>query len=172
MANTFDLISSYTVGSGGSSSIDFTSIPNTYTDLCLKVSLRSNYTTDNYDYFKLSFNGSTSSLSCNFQYSYGSTIARGSDASIIMAFGTPPDTATASVFGNAEVYIPSYTSSNSKVMSIDAVAENNNTTDYRLGLTTGTWASSSAISSIKIELVLGTLFKQYSTAYLYGIKNS
>ena len=41
MANTYTLISSVTVGSGGASSIDFTSIPATYTDLCLVWSGRS-----------------------------------------------------------------------------------------------------------------------------------
>ena len=30
MANTFELISSVTVGAGGAASIDFTSIPSTY----------------------------------------------------------------------------------------------------------------------------------------------
>ena len=40
MANTFQLISSTTVGAGGASSIDFTSIPSTYTDLVIKWSGR------------------------------------------------------------------------------------------------------------------------------------
>ena len=37
MANTYVLISSSTVGSGGAASIDFSSIPATYTDLVLKL---------------------------------------------------------------------------------------------------------------------------------------
>jgi hypothetical protein len=40
MADTYTLISSVTVGAGGASSIDFTSIPATYTDLLIKVSAR------------------------------------------------------------------------------------------------------------------------------------
>ena len=40
MATTFTKIASVTVGSGGASSIDFTSIPSTYTDLCVKLSTR------------------------------------------------------------------------------------------------------------------------------------
>jgi hypothetical protein len=40
MANTFTLIASSTVGSGGAASIDFTSISSTYTDLVVKLSLR------------------------------------------------------------------------------------------------------------------------------------
>ena len=37
---TYKLIASGTVGSGGASSIEFTSIPGTYTDLVIKTSLR------------------------------------------------------------------------------------------------------------------------------------
>ena len=40
MANTYTLIASQTVGSGGASAINFGSIPNTYTDLLVKVSAR------------------------------------------------------------------------------------------------------------------------------------
>jgi hypothetical protein len=39
MANTFELIASSTVGSGGAANIDFTSIPATFTDLCLSIHL-------------------------------------------------------------------------------------------------------------------------------------
>jgi hypothetical protein len=40
MATTFIKIASVTVGSGGAASMDFTSIPSTYTDLVIKVSTR------------------------------------------------------------------------------------------------------------------------------------
>ena len=40
MAVTFTQIASVTVGSGGAASIDFTSIPSTYTDLCIKTSIK------------------------------------------------------------------------------------------------------------------------------------
>jgi len=40
MANTYQLISSTTVGAGGASSILFSSIPATYTDLILDLSVR------------------------------------------------------------------------------------------------------------------------------------
>jgi hypothetical protein len=40
MANTYTLISSVTVGSGGAANIEFTSIPQTYTDLLYKISGR------------------------------------------------------------------------------------------------------------------------------------
>ena len=37
MANTYVAIATVTVGSGGAASIDFTSIPATYTDLVVKL---------------------------------------------------------------------------------------------------------------------------------------
>ena len=40
MANTYTLIASSTAGSGGAAYIEFTSIPNTYTDLLVMLSLR------------------------------------------------------------------------------------------------------------------------------------
>ena len=42
MANTFKKIQTVTVGSGGAASIDFTSIPQTYTDLKIVLSARTN----------------------------------------------------------------------------------------------------------------------------------
>jgi hypothetical protein len=36
MANTYEAIATVEVGSGGASTIDFTSIPSTYTDLVLR----------------------------------------------------------------------------------------------------------------------------------------
>ena len=47
MPNTMTLISSSTVGSGGTASISFSSIPNTYTDLVVKLSVRSTASTNN-----------------------------------------------------------------------------------------------------------------------------
>ena len=49
MANTYVLIASSTIGSGGGSSFDFTSIPSTYTDLLVKYSCRQNTSTGNGD---------------------------------------------------------------------------------------------------------------------------
>ena len=61
-SNTYVLLSSVTVGAGGASSINFTSIPATYTDLVLKISARTNSTGAGSTY-KISLNGSSSSLS-------------------------------------------------------------------------------------------------------------
>ena len=43
MAKVFKALSTVTVGAGGAASIDFTSIPSTYTDLQILCSLKTSY---------------------------------------------------------------------------------------------------------------------------------
>jgi len=62
MANTYKLISSVTVGSGGAATIGFTSIPATYTDLLLSYSGRIDQT-GNVRQVDISFNSNTSNFS-------------------------------------------------------------------------------------------------------------
>jgi hypothetical protein len=172
MANTFTLISSVTVGSGGTSSIDFTSIPATYTDLNLVISARTNRASDS-DYLEMTFNGSTSGVTGKILTGSGSSAISGTQASstFIDVNRTNANTSTASTFSNISVYIPNYTSGNNKSVSYDGVNENNATEAY-------TWmgayvcSNSVAITSIKLEPGIGTSINQYSTAYLYGISNA
>jgi hypothetical protein len=71
MANTFELISSYTA-TGSVANITFSSIPSTYTDLVLDCSLRSDRAGDS-DGTKLTFNGSTSGYTFKILYGSGSS---------------------------------------------------------------------------------------------------
>ena len=169
MPNTFELIASSTVGAGGASSIDFTSIPSTYTDLCVLFSLRSD-TASAADNAEITFNASTSTFSLKRLYGSGSAAASDSPTYTTSAF-INGDGATANSFGNGILYIPNYAGSTNKSYSIDAINETNATTAYA-GLYAGLWATTSAISSIKLKPNGGTNFKQYSTAYLYGVKNA
>jgi hypothetical protein len=86
-------------------------------------------------------------------------------------YAVPANNATASTFGNASIYIPNYASSNNKSFSGDSVAETNGTTT-EMGLDANLWSDSTAISSFQIYPGDGSLWLQYSSAYLYGIKNS
>ena len=168
MATTYELIASTTVGSGGTTTIDFNSIPQTYTDLLLKISDRNNRSALN-DAIGLNFNGSSSSYSGRRLYGDGSNAT--SDTESVYGIIDNATTSTSNTFANIEFYIPNYTSSNYKSISVDGVQENNATTAYST-LFTSLWSNTSAITSINIKLQNATLFLQYSTAYLYGIKNS
>ena len=164
-SNTYTLISSVTVGAGGASSIDFTSIPATYTDLLVKVSARD---TNANGEFYLRFNSSTTNYSDRWLYGSGSSAASTTNTKIDLFLASSGY--TANTFGNTEIYIPNYNSSNYKSVSSDSVQENNATGSYTL-LEAGLWSSTSAITSVNLIPAGGT-FAQYSTAYLYGIKNS
>lgn len=178
MANTFELISSVTVGAGGAASIDFTSIPSTYTDLCVKYSLRTNYAASNADRIKLTFNGSSSAIYSSRDINAAGSGTPGSAArsglGYFFAFeagASTAATATSNTFSNSEIYIPNYAGSANKSYSSDGVTENN-ATAAEADLQAGLWASTAAINQITIVPYAGTLFNQYSTAYLYGISKN
>jgi len=168
MANTYKLIASSTVGSGGAANIEFTSIPATYTDLLVLATARSTRT-GSVDDLVIQFNSSTSNLSGKRLYGTGSGTAS-DNLTDIRGFAVASGS-TANTFSNNSFYIPNYTSStNYKSVSVDAVNENNATESYG-GITAGLWSNTAAITSIKLLANNGNL-EQYSTAYLYGIKNS
>ena len=61
---TFIKIASVTVGSGGATSMSFTSIPNTYTDLVIKISARGTDNSSNgWNQGAITFNSSTTGYS-------------------------------------------------------------------------------------------------------------
>lgn len=169
---TFKLIASYEVGAGGSASIDFTSIPSTYTDLVLKYSIRTARTGDPGDEIFITFNGSATGYSSRAIIGYGnSTSSSVGGSTQINRDWAATANATASTFGNQELYIPNYAGSNSKSVSIDSVTENNAVWAYA-ALTAGLWSNSAAITSIKLVPEVGPTILEFSSATLYGIKNS
>ena len=167
MANTYTLIASSTVGAGGASSIDFTSIPSTYTDLVLKLSCRN---TGTQPWMNLKFNGSATSWTMRYIQGNGASAASGNDTANTYSVMESNSGDTANTFANAEIYIPNYAGSNYKSVSIDHVTENNGTTAYA-NLTAMLWSNTSAINQITITPNANNI-AQYSTAYLYGVKNA
>jgi hypothetical protein len=169
MANTYEAIATVEVGSGGAADIEFTSIPGTYTDLVVKVSAR-NARADVIDGFQISFNGDTASYARLELYNESGAI--GSESIADRRIGViNSDTATSNTFGSAEIYIPNYTSSNYKSLSTDSITENNDSFNA-MWLTANLWSNTAAITSIALTTSTANNWVQYSTATLYGIKNS
>jgi hypothetical protein len=164
MANTFELIASSTVGALGALTIDFTSIPSTYTDLCLKVSSRIDL---DYNTVNITINGVSTNQTARRVAGSGSAAS----SSTYNELQTEPSTYTANTFASAELYFPNYAGSTNKSFSIDVVSENNATLSYAM-LEAWLWSQTTAISSIGLSARLGSKFSQYSTAYLYGVKNA
>lgn len=148
------------------SSVTFSSIPQTgYTDLKLVISARSDRSSV-VDDIAISFNGSTASFTGSELYGDGSSAA--SITTSRAAGVADGNTATASTFGNTEIYIPNYTGSTNKSFSVDGVQESNGTTSYAVMLA-GLWSNTAAITSVGLAPLNGTNFLQHSTFSLYGI---
>lgn len=173
MASSMTKISSVTVGAGGSSSVTFSSIPQTgYTDLIIKISGRTSNTGSqrNATDITIQFNGSGTGysskiLSGNAAVDNPPISVSNSSSGIVWGAEVPNADATANIFSNSEIYIPNYTSSNYKITTTDSVTENNST-NSETRFSVGLWSDTSAINSI--TLTSGTLI-QNTTFYLYGI---
>ena len=105
MAVTHKLIETVTVGVGGAASIEFTSIPQTYTDLKVVLSVRGS---DGSGSLRVQPNGLTTNLSSRRLEGSGSGVSSSTDGSIIFVYAVTPSSYTASVFSNIEIYIPNY----------------------------------------------------------------
>ena len=165
MATTFTLIQNYTL-STATASFDFTSIPATYTDLVIKLSVRCADAAQDRQLF-MQYNGSAITKS--------SRVLRGSGSSATSYTSTDMETArvdgagsTASTFSNIEVYIPNYAGSTYKSASSDGVTENNATGAYA-ELAALLWSNTNAINQVTFTVDGGTNFVTYSSASLYGI---
>jgi hypothetical protein len=167
MPNTFIKIATVTVGSGGASSIDFNSIPQTYTDLNILCSLRGSQNANN-GFTNIGFNSSTSNFSTRFLQGDGSSLGTGNGVRGIGYLNNA--FYTSNTFDSTSVYIPNYTGSTNKSFSNDSVVENNATFAWTF-MAAGLWSNTAAITSIQITPNTGT-FVQYSTATLYGISKS
>jgi len=166
-ASNMTLIETKTVGAGGSSTIDFTGIPATFTDVVIVASLRSNRADTN-DYLQyVKFNSSTSGYSSRNLWGTGSSVSSNtSDVATITA-----STSTSNTFSNLSIYVPNYAGSTNKSYSVDGVDENNATASGQM-ISAGLWANTAAVTSISLVPKIGTLFVEGSTASLYGIKSS
>jgi len=172
MATTYEAIATVTVGSGGAANIEFTSIPATYTDLNILLSLRQTATGGTN--VNMAFNNSTTGYSNRNIISAAGTVVSESTilgtSSIKVGFIPENTNYTANTFSNQYVYIPNYAGSTNKSVSTDNAMENNSTSVY-FGLFAGLWSNTAAITSIKLTPENGN-FVQHSSATLYGIKNS
>jgi len=165
------LISSQTLASSAAS-VTFSSIPATYTDLVLRYSARCDAAvTERLAYIEL--NATASGISETYLMGDGAsaTSARATSQPFIGYLRVPGTSGTASTFSSGEFYIPSYTVSQNKPMSVFDVAERNNAPAYILA-EAALWSNTAAITQIKFALDGSGSLVSGSSFYLYGLKNS
>ena len=172
MAATYIPIASTTL-STSAASVTFSSIPQTYTDLVLKYSVRSdlggagNFGTD----LKLTINSSTANQSGTILFGgSGTGSGTGSYRDTIIGGSTGNDT-TSNTFAWGELYLPNYAGSNNKPFSSETHRENNAANGAVKNIIANLWSQTAAITSLAISGVSGN-FVSGSSFHLYGIKNS
>jgi hypothetical protein len=170
----FESIATVTVGAGGASTIDFTSIPSTYQHLQIRGIGRNTRAGATEDRANIRFNSDTgSNYAFHGLYGNGSsalTDALSSRTSCEYVFVFTAAAAAANTFGAAVVDILDYanTNKNKTLRSLNGYDLNGSGSIY---LTSGLWQNTAAITSISIIPANGT-FPQYTSYALYGIKGN
>jgi hypothetical protein len=163
--SSYESIATVTVGSGGSSSISFSSIPSTYKHLQIRFIANRQTSASN---IPMQFNSDTGT---NYAFHY----INGDGASATAGSGTANTWDYASLFNptgtsfvGGVVDILDYTSTN-KYKTIRSLAGADLNGSGNIALSSGLWLNTSAISTITLTANSGT-FSQYSSFALYGIK--
>jgi hypothetical protein len=169
-ATAYESIATVT-STGSAGAMTFTSIPSTYKHLQIRGILRTNDTGtwnnqqmrfnsdtgSNYAFHTLGGDGATASASASASQTSFNDFMRGASNSL-----------SAGIFGVAVVDILDYTNTN-KYKVIRALQGGDSNGAGVIGITSGVWMSTSAISTITINPSGGTAI-QYSSFALYGIK--
>lgn len=163
-------IATVTVSNGTTTSIDFSSIPSTYTDLMIKTSMRgSSNNAGNTLGLYIKINNATTNLSWRNLGNSNNSMFSQTNTTNYTRTSINDTGSTASTFSNADFYFPNYASSKYKSFSIDSVVETNGSTPIDNEMVAFLWSSTSAINQITFTPE-STYFAQYSTATLYGIQ--
>lgn len=168
----YDSIATVTVGSGGVSSIDFTSIPSTYKHLQIRQISRSTGTAPR---FALAFNADTTYTNYINHNLYGDGSSAG--ASVNNSSTSSRETgmvttssALANTFAASVVDILDYANT-SKYKTTRTLTGYDLNGSGLMVMTSLLWMSTSAITQISITPYEGTgNFAQYSQFALYGVK--
>jgi hypothetical protein len=169
----FESIATVTVGSGGSYSIGFSNIPQTFTHLQVRGIVRSNRGSSPAEGFNLRINDNSSTV-YTYHRLYGdgsTTVADGEGGNSGMPFGgIPASTAPASVYGAVIFDILDYTNTNKYKTIRQFTAHDRNGAGF-VGVGSGLYyANTNAITEFYFYGSSSENFSQHSTLALYGIK--
>jgi hypothetical protein len=176
VAGSFESIATVNVGSGGSSSVSFTSIPSTYTHLQVRILGRGNRTSYGSESFVMRANSDSGSNYATHQLVgvSSSVLASGAASTTASSIGRfPSNSIAANTFGVAIVDILDYSNTNKykTIRDMGGMMDHNNVSGLgELGIYSSLWMNTSAISSLTFTSGGGTLITQNSSFALYGIK--
>jgi hypothetical protein len=168
-ASSYESIATVTVGSGGSSSVSFSSIPSTYQHLQLRYTARQDASPIGQVFFRPN-SDTSANYSSHLLYGDGASVAAGSYTSDTYArSGLLGGTSLASgTFGVAVIDLLDYANTNKYKTTRTLSGVDANGSGY-VWYMSSNWRSTSAITSLNIFAEHGNI-AQYSSFALYGIK--
>jgi hypothetical protein len=167
-----DSITTVVVDASGTSSITFSSIPQTYTHLQIRFMARDNRASNPLDTLLMRFNSDTAS---NYYMHYlngnGSTATAGGFSSTgIEVYRIAGATAGTSMFGAGIIDILDYKST-SKNKTSRALSGSDQNGSGEVVLNSGLWfATPAAINTVTLTPTNGSLFSESSSFALYGVR--
>ena len=173
LPGSYESIATVTVGAGGSASVEFTSIPQTYSHLQIRFIARTNRSVSA-DNVHLTFNGDNESTT-NYGYHLlngdgaSASAGAGSNFGYILSGTAAGASLAANIFGFSVVDILDYANTNkNRVVRSLAGYDANGSGIVRLN--SGLYRSTTAVTSIKLWAENTFLHTQYSQFALYGIR--
>jgi hypothetical protein len=178
VTNSYESIATVTVGALGATSVGFTSIPATYKHLQLRITGRGNAssadrvsitvkvnsdTGSNYANHSLGGDGSSAFATQATSQGVGVNNYMAGISAIVGSLGA------ANAYGVSIVDILDYANTNKYKTFRSLAGQDQNSSSGRIVFVSGLWQSTSAITTLDLNLESG-LWNQYSSVALYGIK--
>jgi hypothetical protein len=166
----FESIATTTVGSGGTSSITFSSIPGTYTHLQIRAIAQCSTSTSTWQRLVVSFNSNTTNADYvdHLLYGDGTSAQSLAETSTRKGFGRASRTGV-SYFAANVIDILDYANTNKYKTSRTLTGIDSNGSG-QIALESNLWMKTNAITAITITIEDNSNFNQYSHFALYGIK--
>lgn len=174
MADAWEAIETTTL-SGTSTGVTFSSLTTDYQHLMIKMIVRTDLnTTPGYDYVGVKFNGTANDW--DVLAAYGFNVALAGDNELNIATGkvraAACDPIDSSTFGQMEVVIPNYQSTN-QFHGFNSIGGTSSVSNGYTQFAGSTWhASTAAVTSVTLEPGAGTNFVAGSIFTIYGLRGS
>ena len=172
---SYESIATVLVGSGGQSTITFSSIPSTFKHLEIRSFAKNSESASYGEPIIASFNGDTTFTNYRYHFLYGG----GSSASAGQVqtagwtgavVGSSCGNTPTSVFGASVGTILDYANTNKNKVVRALGGHDMNGTSGEITFSSGLWLNTAAITSITLTVIGGFNFQQHSQIALYGIK--
>lgn len=175
-SNTYESISSVTLTNDTTTSIDFSNIPSSYTDLIVVAKVVGVHSANETGTLRFLINNdSATNYSWTFLYGYSTTIASSRASSIAYASAgyCPVTTSNTNKFATIIIHLNNYsnTTTNKTIISRSSWANITGVAaEDRVSMWASLWRSTAAIDRLTFNIDGTRAFRTNSNISLYGIK--